>query len=192
MPTAAALLVFGGGTVRRGSRFVLTSASEARVWAAGEYLRKESCGLVVFSGGWSWGREEPPEGSREADLMLALAQSQGIDRQVRLVAETRSRSTVENLAQVAGQRLLAGYAFDARQPLGLVSHHWHLPRIRFLAQRVLGLDGPALLDVPVSGTRSSRESLIRWTSRLYFAGARDAAALVRREQAMHRIRCGRV
>ncbi|MEV4703378.1 YdcF family protein [Actinoplanes sp. NPDC049316] len=194
-PTAAALLVFGRGVTCATGRYALTPASLARVRAAAGYVERHHGAWsravpVIFSGGWAEaceGAPEPPVGSREGDLMLAAARSLGLGRWADLRAETRSRSTLENLLHTVEDGLLSGYAFDPARPLGLVSHPWHLPRIRYLAGKVLGLPGSALLDVPVTGGADGAargERLARAAVRVFLAGARDPAALRRRERHM--------
>lgn len=200
--TATVLVVFGRGVRCDGDRYTLTPASHARVRAAVDYVAAhESCfrdsagqgrtPRIVFTGGWAEageGAAPPPAGSREGDLMLHEARAAGLDRYADLRAETRSRSTLENLVHTVEDGLLTGRDFDARRPLGIVSHEWHLPRIRFLAGKVLGLRGPALLEVPAAsgeppgGQRSER--VIRVASRLAFLGVGDTSALLRRERAM--------
>jgi hypothetical protein len=191
---ATVLLVFGRGVVRDGDGFALTAASAARVRAAAAYVRAHETFFahaagprIVFTGGWpeaSAGTAAPPAGSREGDLMLAEALAAGLDRHADLHAETRSRSTLENLLHTVEDRLLSGYGFGAQRPLGLVSHAWHLPRVRFLAGKVLGLRGTALLDVPASGgeERDDRGALL--AARFGFAGARRGAQLLQRERRM--------
>jgi hypothetical protein len=174
---------------------MLTAASEARVRAAVEYVTATHDGrtpLVVFGGGWAEaceGAAAPPAGCREGDLMLARAREAGLHRVADLRAETRSRSTLENLLHVVDDGVLAGHAFDASRPLGLVSHAGHLARIRYLAGKVLGLRGAALLDVPAAGAdpptapwRSERAA--RVAARLCFLGVRDGGDLLRRERRM--------
>ncbi len=198
--TATVLLVFGRGVARSGAGWALTPASVARVRAAVDYVtahadaygRAAAWGAmprIVFSGGWAEAcanAERPPAGSREGDLMLAQARAAGLDEVAELYAETRSRSTLENLLHTVEDGLLAGRAFCARQPLGLVTHPWHLPRVRFLAGKVLRLRGPALLDVPSTGgdsaPRAPSERAVHLASRVCFLGARDAAGLLRRER----------
>jgi hypothetical protein len=116
--------------------------------------------------------------------MLAAAREAGLHRHVDLRAECRSRSTLENLINTVEDGLLTGFSFARGTPLGLVSHRWHLPRVRYLAGKVLGLRGAALLDIPADGpeTGGFYEHLVRAASRLYFAGVRDGATLVRRER----------
>jgi len=201
--TATVLLVFGRG-VRPddGGGYVLTPASLARVRAAADYVLAHQAGFararrqgreprIVLSGGWAEaceGAGQPPAGCREGDLMLSQARAAGLDRHAGLYAETRSRSTLENLLHTVENGLLTGYTFDARQPLGLVSHPWHLPRIRFLVGKVLGLRGAALLDVPASGgqqpPRWRSERAAHLVARLGLLAARDPADLLRRERRM--------
>ncbi len=195
-PVATVLLVFGRGVTTAGGRHVLTPASAARVGAAIDYVHAHrdafaaaAAPLVVFSGGWagaSRGAPRPPEGCREGDLMLAAARAAGLSAHAALKLECRSRSTLENLLHTVEDGLLAGHAFGPGHPLGLVSHAWHLPRIRFLARKVLGLPGAALLDVPATGGEpaSRRERALHVASRLWFLGVTDPAGLLRRERAM--------
>lgn len=202
MATAMVLIVFGRGVRWVGGRYTLTPGSVARVRAAADYvaandfapLRATGQGRrprIVFAGGWAEaceGAAPPPAGSREGDLMLREARLAGLDRYADLRAETRSRSTLENLVHTVEDGLLAGWTFDARQPLGIVSHGWHLPRIRFLAGKVLGLRGPALLDVPATGGERSgvdrSERAVHIVSRLAFLGGGEVSALVRRERVL--------
>ncbi|MCI4065679.1 YdcF family protein [Micromonospora sp. R77] len=199
-PTALTLVVFGRGVHCVDGGYALTPASVARVRAAVDYVlahRSSFLGAaagggsprIVFTGGWAEaceGAPPPPDGSREGDLMLREARSAGLDRYADLRAETRSRSTLENLVNAVQDGLLSGADFDARRPLGIVSHAWHLPRVRFLAGKVLGLHGPALLDVPVGGRvdRGRSERVARIASRLAFLGVGDVPALLRRERTM--------
>ncbi|AGZ44233.1 YdcF family protein [Actinoplanes friuliensis] len=192
MPTASLLLVFGRGLTCADDRFSLTASSSARVRAAAAYARAHAfAGRIVFTGGWAEaceGAPEPPDGSREGDLMLREAQAAGLDRFAELRAETRSRSTLENLLHTVEDGLLDGHVFTPAQPLGLVTHAWHLPRVRFLAGKVLGLRGPALLGVPVTendqaGARRG-ERAVHLAARLGLLGTRDADRLLRRERRM--------
>ncbi|MEV4639672.1 ElyC/SanA/YdcF family protein [Actinoplanes sp. NPDC049548] len=197
-PTATVLLVFGRGVTRSAGGYVLTPGSGARVAAAAGYVTRHRDAFlaaaaegrparIVFSGGWaeaSEGAAEPPAGSREGDLMLGAALAAGLDRYADLHAETRSRSTLENVVHVAREGLLP----DGPEPLGLVSHAWHLPRIRYLTAKVLGRRGADLVDVPASGGDDDRsrhgERLAYLTSRVCLLGVRDPDALLRRERRM--------
>ncbi|WP_250006076.1 YdcF family protein [Actinoplanes sp. M2I2] len=182
---AAALLVLGNGLVPSPSGFTLSAGSLARVRAAVSHPYGER---VVFSGGWEQARSgaaEPPPGCREADLMRAAAVGLGLDPAVVRV-ECRSRSTLENLLHVRADGLLDGLRLGPERPLGLVTHAWHLPRARYLAAKVLGLRGDALLDVPAAGRPGGGffEYGIRAASRLCFLGVRDPDVLLRRERRM--------
>ncbi|MFI7598079.1 YdcF family protein [Actinoplanes sp. NPDC049681] len=193
-PTATVLLVFGRGVTRSGDDYVLTPGSAARVRAAADYVARHSAAFrraaaegrparIVFSGGWaeaSLGAAEPPPGSREGDLMLREALAAGLDRWADLHAETRSRSTLENIVHVAAEGLLP----PGSAPLGLVSDAWHLPRIRYLTAKVLGLRGADLIDVPAAGDGDGSERLAYLVSRVCLFGVRDPGALVRRERRM--------
>jgi uncharacterized SAM-binding protein YcdF (DUF218 family) len=193
---ATVLLVFGRGVTDAGGRFALTPAGAARVDAAVGYVAAHRAAfaaaaapLVVFTGGWaevSRGAPRPPEGCREADLMLARARAAGLDEHAPLRTECRSGSTLQNLLNTVEDGLLAGHEFGAGHPLGLVSHPWHLPRVRYLARKVLRLRGAALLDVPATGGEpaSLRERALHLASRLCFLGVADPSGLLRRERAM--------
>ena len=115
--------------------------------------------------------------------MRQAAYVTGLHEHADLYAETRSRSTLENLLHTVQDGLLSGYAFDARTPLGLVTHAWHLPRVRFLAGRVLGLSGAALRDVPAYGGEVHDDRGALLLARLGFMGAR-ADQLLQRERGM--------
>lgn len=198
-PTATVLLVFGRGVVAGDDGYRLTAESAARTRAAIGYVRAHAAEFrraagarVVFTGGWPHGpagAAGPPAGSREGELMLALARAAGLDGYARLHAETRSRTTLQNLAHTVQDGLLAGQVYTPARPLGLVSHPWHLPRIRFLAGKVLGLTGATLLDVPVAGpdpVPARRERAARAASRLCYLGLRTPEALLRRERDLAR------
>ena len=182
------LLVFGRGAVPGADGYRLTPASSARVDAAVAHVRRHGgAPRVIFSGGWAEagrGDPAPPPGQREGDLMLRRARAAGLDRDAELHAETRSRSTLENLLNTAEEGLLDGYAFDAAHPLGLVAHAGHLRRVRYLAGKTLGLSGPALLDVPARGGDDSDDRRELVAARIGFLGARTIAQLRRRERRM--------
>ncbi|GAA0584846.1 hypothetical protein GCM10010172_82300 [Paractinoplanes ferrugineus] len=173
----------------RAGRWELTPASAARVRAAARYVHahRPHRPRVIFSGGWpeaSTGAVPPPAGSREGDLMLRAARDAGLGERAELFAETRSRSTLENLLLTVEDDLLAGYAFGPARPLGLVTHEWHLPRVRFLARKVLGLPDRALLDVPATGGEVHDDRRALLAARVGFLGARRGGVLLRRERLM--------
>lgn len=194
MAPARVLLVFGRGIVRTADAWELTPSSVARVDAVVRYVAKQGLpaegrhrARVIFSGGWpeaSTGAAAPPVGQREGDLMLRAALAAGLQDHADLYAETRSRSTLENLLHTVEDELLAGQVFGPSYPLGLVSHAWHLPRVRFLAGKVLRLRGRALVDVPATGGEEAGDQGLLLAARLGFLGARRGAALLRRERRM--------
>jgi len=190
MPAPArVLLVFGRGVVRTENGFALTPGGAARVRAATVYVAAHRAVLadgdrirIVFTGGWpeaSAGAGPPPVGAREGDLMRQAACAAGLEEHADLYAETRSRSTLENLLHTVEDGLLSGCTFDAGTPLGLVTHAWHLPRVRFLASRVLGLTGAALRDVPAHGGEVHDDRGALLLARLGFLGARADQLLLR-------------
>jgi hypothetical protein len=191
---ATVLLVFGRGVERCPEGYALTAASAARIRAVVDYVaayeiafRRAGTARIVFTGGWPEACADaapPPAGCREGDLMLHAARAAGLGRHAELVAETRSRSTLENLLHTVADELLGAGGFDAWRPLGLVSHAWHLPRVRFLAGKVLGLRGPALLDVPARGGEECNDRAALLAARLGFLGARRSTDLLRRERGM--------
>ncbi|GAA2658900.1 hypothetical protein Adu01nite_43340 [Paractinoplanes durhamensis] len=172
-----------------GAGWALTPAGAARLHAAARYVRAHAPHRprVVFTGGWpeaSTGAAPPPAGAREGDLMLRAARAAGLAAHADLYAETRSRSTLENLLHTVEDQLLDGYAFGAAHPLGLVTHDWHLPRVRYLAGKVLGLHGAALLDVPATGGEQHDDRGALLATRLGFLGARRGDVLRKRERLM--------
>lgn len=182
---AAALLVLGNGVVQGPRGWELTPGSAARAEAAAEFVAAHGAPpVIVFSGGWAQAREgagEPPDGCREATLMRAAA---GLDDQAGVHAECESRSTLENLLNSVVHGPLAGMTFDADRPLAVVTHRWHRPRVHYLAAKVLGLRGPALLDVAAEDATVGGlfEHAVRVVSRVWFLGTGDPAALLRRER----------
>ncbi|XVU23961.1 YdcF family protein [Actinoplanes sp. CA-054009] len=181
---AVALLVLGNGVTPTG----LSPGSVARVGAAIAYV--EAGGRparIIFSGGWAQVREgaaEPSPECREAALMLSAARDAGLGEVAELHAECRSRSTLENLLHISADGLLDGLDLGPSRPLGVVTHAWHLPRVRYLAGKVLGLRGGALLGIPAAGSSPFGEYGVRVASRVGFLGVRDPQGLLRRERRM--------
>lgn len=188
---ADTLLVFGRGVTVVDGRYRLTPESLARVRAAVGHVDPGRPARIVFTGGWALadGPTGPPAGSREGDLMLEAARNAGVPSGIELLAETRSRSTLENLLHTAEERLLGDRAFTPARPLGIVSHGWHLPRVRYLIGKILRIRGAALLDVPVvGGAPPWSERMLAVGSRLCFLGCADPVTLRRREQLITRLR----
>jgi hypothetical protein len=200
--TATVLVVFGRGLILDEGCYKLTPASAARVRATADYVGaheeifvRATSGSrpprIVFSGGWpeaSEGADPPPAGYREGNLMLHEAREIDLEKYADLCAETRSRSTLENVLHTIGAGLLEGYQFTSRYPLGIVAHPSQLPRIRFLIRKVLGLGGEDVLDVPAQGADNSTgwlsERVVNLASHLCALGVRDPETLLRRERQM--------
>ena len=190
---ADTLLVFGRGVTVVDGRYRLTPESLARVRAAVDHAvgpgDARHLARIVFTGGWALadGPTGPPAGLREGDLMIEAARKAGVPAGVELLAETRSRSTLENLLHTVEERLLGDRAFTSARPLGIVSHGWHLPRVRYLVGKILRIRGAAVLDVPVlDGARPWSERMLAVGSRLCFLGCADPETLRRRERLVTR------
>jgi uncharacterized SAM-binding protein YcdF (DUF218 family) len=115
-----AALVLGAAVLPDGTAsptLVLRVTHAVLLWEAGRV------DAICVAGGR--GNHGPAEGNAGCCVAAAL----GVPRPA-LIAETRSRSTVENIAFAAP--LLAGHR------IVLVSNRWHLPRAR-LAAWVMGL-----------------------------------------------------
>ncbi|WP_349877294.1 YdcF family protein [Micromonospora sp. HUAS YX12] len=121
----------------------------------------------------------------------SVARTEAAVAYVRAHAEAFRRTPGARVVFTGGwpHGLLGAAEFTAQRPLGLVSHPWHLPRVRLLAARVLGLSGPALADVPVTAPDPvpvRRERAARAFSRIGFLGVRTPEASLRRERALTR------
>lgn len=199
---ATNIVVFGRGLRIDDAGVRLSSEGEARVRALLRYVEQNlaaftsSRGLIVFSGGWAGAAEglgPPPGESREAALMLALAHALGaggadLSRYAETDAEIESDSTLENVLRVREAGYFHGISFTAENPLGLVAHAGHLPRIRYLVRKVFGLPDSAILPIVTPGTDNRSGGLPEWAitalTRLTLAGAGSSASLRRRHHAM--------
>jgi hypothetical protein len=202
VPDAVAtnIVVFGRGLAAGGPGFRLSQASGERVAALTGYVRRSAAafgarrGLIVFSGGWAGaadGTDRPPPRFREGTLMLeqALAADIGgdnLDRYADAYAEIESDSTLENALCTRDAGYFTGIRFTAREPLGLVAHAGHLPRIDYLMRRVYGLPRDAVVPIVAPGADEFSgglpESVLLAVTRLAFLGARDAEDLRRRHR----------
>jgi DUF218 domain len=197
MPGALAtrIIVFGRGLVADPAGFRLSRQSSERVQALVGYVRQNAAafavrrGRIVFSGGWAGAAEgfgRPPRQYREGSLMLAQAMAADIGGAslagyADLYAEVESDSTLENMLRVKEDGYFGGASFTAGDPLGLVAHQEHLPRIHYLARKAFGLRGDAMVNIAVPGPEnyggSLPESVLLPVSRIAFLGARDHSSL---------------
>ena len=197
---ATNIVVFGRGLVADGAGFRLSQASSERVAALVGYVRRNAAafdarrGRIVFSGGWAGaadGTGRPPARFREGTLMLEQAWAAGVGgenlgRYADGYAEIESDSTLENALRTREAGYFAEVRFSARDPLGLVAHAGHLPRIDYLMRRVYGLPRDAVLPIVAPGADEFSgglpESVLLAVTRLAFLGAGDGDDLRRRHR----------
>ena len=120
-------------------------------------------GRVVFSGGRAGAAEgfwrasaSVPGGS----LMLARAMAADIGGaslagDADTFKEIESDSTLENVLRIEEDGYSDGASFTARNPLGLVAHREHLPRISYLVRRAFGLSGGAIVTITAGQGREN-------------------------------------
>ena len=110
--------------------------------------------------------------------------------------EIESDSTLENV-RIKEDGYFDGASFTARDPLGLVAHREHLPRISYLVRRAFGLPGGAIVTIPAGRGRENYggglpESVLLQITRVAFIGARDHDSLRGRHRMLvawdHRLR----
>ena len=193
-----------------GAAFRLTRQSSERVEALVSYVGQNAAGFaarrgrIVFSGGWAGAAEgfgRPPPDYREGSLMLAQAMAAeirgtGLAGYADAFAEVESDSTLENVLRVKEEGHLGGAPFTARDPLGLVAHREHLPRITYLVRKAFGLSGDAMVTVTAGRGRESYgglpESVLLPIIRVAFLGAHDHSSLRGRHRMLvawdHRLR----
>jgi DUF218 domain len=208
---ATRIIVFGRGLVAGGEGFRLTRQSSERVEALVGYVRQNAAGFaarrgrIVFSGGWAGAAEgfgRPPPQYREGSLMLAQAMAADIDGAsladyADAFEEIESDSTLENVLRVKEDGYFGGAPFTAGDPLGLVAHQEHLPRITYLVRRAFGLSGDAVVNIAAAQGRENYagglpERVLLAVTRLAFLGARDHSSMRGRHRMLvswdHRLR----
>ena len=208
---ATRLIVFGRGLVADPAGFRLTRQSSERVDALVSYVRQNAAafaalrGRVVFSGGWAGAAEgfgRPPPQCREGSLMLARAMAADIGGAslagyADMFKEIESDSTLENVLRIKEDGYFDGASFTARNPLGLVAHREHLPRISYLVRRAFGLPGGAIVTITAGQGRENYggglpESVLLPITRVAFIGACDHDSLRGRHRMLvawdHRLR----
>ncbi len=191
--------------------FRLTRQSSERVDALVSYVRENAVafaarrGRVVFTGGWAGAAEgfsRPPPQCREGSLMLARAMAADIGG-TSLVGyadafkEIESDSTLENVLRIKEDGYFGGASFTARNPLGLVAHREHLPRISYLVRKGFSLPGDAIVTITAGQGREDYcgglpERVLLPITRVAFVGARDHDSLRGRHRMLvawdHRLR----
>jgi DUF218 domain len=192
---ATSIIVFGRGLVAEGTGFRLTWQSSERVEALVSYVRQHAAafaarrGRIVFSGGWAGAAEgfsRPPRQYREGSLMLAQAMAAdlggaGLAGYADAYPEIESDSTLENVLRVKEDGYFDGASFTARDPLGLVAHQEHLPRVSYLVRKAFGLPGDAVVNIAAPGPEDHGgglpQSVLLPITRMAFLGARDHSSL---------------
>jgi DUF218 domain len=208
---ATRLIVFGRGLVADPAGFRLTRQSSERVDALVSYVRQNAAafaarrGRVVFSGGWAGaaeGFDRPPPQCREGSLMLARAVAADIGGTslgdyADAFREIESDSTLENVLLIKEDGYFDGASFTARDPLGLVAHREHLPRVSYLVRKAFGISGDAVVTITAGQGRENYtgglpESVLLPITRVAFLGARDHSSLRGRHRMLvawdHRLR----
>jgi hypothetical protein len=212
MPSALAtrIIVFGRGLVADGTGFRLTRQSSERAEALVAYVRQNGGafavrrGRIVFSGGWAGAAEgfgRPPLQYREGSLMLAQAMAADIGGTslagyADVCAEVESDSTLENVLRVKEDGYFGGASFTAGNPLGLVAHQEHIPRINYLVRKAFGLPADGIVNIAPLGPESYGgglpENVLLPITRIAFLGARKHSSLRRRHRMLvawsHRLR----
>jgi DUF218 domain len=192
---ATRIIVSGRGLVADGAGFRLTRQSSERAEALVAYVRQNAAGFaarrgrIVFSGGWAGAAEgfgRPPRQYREGSLMLAQAMSADIGGAsladyADVYAEIESDSTLENVLRVKEDGYFGSASFTAGNPLGLVAHLEHLPRVCYLVRKAFGLPGGAMVAIAAPGPENSSgglpESVLLPVTRMVFLGVRDHSSL---------------
>jgi hypothetical protein len=193
---ATRVIVFGRGLAADPAGFRLTRQSSERVDALVTYVRQNATGFaaqrgrIVFSGGWAGAAEgfgRPPPQYREGSLMLAQAMAADIGGSsltdyADTYTEIESDSTLENVLRIKEDGYFDGASFTARDPLGLVAHREHLPRVSYLVRRAFGLPGGAIVTITAGQGREDYggglpESVLLPIIRVAFIGARDHDSL---------------
>jgi hypothetical protein len=206
---ATRIIVFGRGLVADGAGFRLTRQSSERADALVAYVSQNAAafagrrGRIVFSGGWAAAAEgfgQPPPQYREGSLMLAQAMAADIGGSsladyADTFAEVESDSSLENVLRIKEDGYFGGASFTAGDPLGLVAHEEHLPRVSYLVRKGFGISGAATVNIAVAGPEGYAgvpESVLLPVTRVAFLGVRGHRSLRARHRMLvawdHRIR----
>lgn len=213
MPGAVAtrIIVFGRGLAADGAGFRLTRQSSERAAALVAYVGQNAAaftarrGRIVFSGGWAGAAEgigKPPPRYREGSLMLAQAMAADIGGgsladYADTFAEIESDSTLENVLRIREDGYFDGASFTARDPLGLVAHREHLPRVSYLVRKGFRLPAGATVNIaaaagPERYAGGLPEIVLLPVTRVAFLGVRGHGSLRSRHRRLvawdHRLR----
>jgi|GEM_PF-1940065 len=196
------IIVFGRGLEIDGSRIKLSTASKGRVDALLAYVTSHTDtfetmpGIVVFSGGYAGASEDiqaPEHKFRESNLMLehvknAKIEGRPLSHYVTLYAEAESISTLENVLNIHENGYFKDVVFSARNPLGLVAHATHFPRIEYFVHKILGLSGDQTQQIRATNKDRTEsgipESVMYYITRAAFFGVHRPTTFRKRERVM--------
>ena len=208
---ATRIIVFGRGLEADGAGFRLTRQSSERAAALVAYVRQNATafaaqrGRIVFSGGWAGAAEglgQPPPQYREGSLLLAQAMAADIGGSsladyADTYAEIESDSTLENVLRIKENGYFDGASFTARNPLGLVAHKEHLPRVNYLVRKGFRLSADATVSIAAAAGPEGYggglpEIVLLPVTRVAFLGVRGHSSLRGRHRMLvfwdHRLR----
>ncbi len=117
-----------------------------------DYLEDHPDMAVVVSGG-----QGPDEPTTEAQAMASYLMDNGVAEE-RIILETQSHNTHQNMTYTAGHLRSAGY--DSKDGVLIVSNGFHLTRARMLAQRA-GFEEVSTLAAPSSHLPSRLHMYVR-------------------------------
>ncbi len=129
LPTAAAIVVLGGGTkpaIPPRPWVDLSEEGDRALYGALLYRQNKAPWLILSGGRITWGKDAPPE---SAD-MAAIAQVMGVPNQA-ILQDSRSLNTYENAVNVG--KILDQQGLQRR--VLLVTSALHMPRSRLIFQR---------------------------------------------------------
>jgi len=120
------ILVLGGGIDEEGK---LDYLSVERAHRVAQYICEADIERVVFSGGTSWLENHEIAPKSEAEMMAEMAIDLGVPESI-ITCESKSTNTLTNIAR--SRELL-----DDEQPVGIVTHEFHMPRTLRIARKLL-------------------------------------------------------
>ncbi len=123
------ILVLGGGIAENGE---LGFLSIERAQRAAQYVGQVGANRVIFSGGTSWLETHDMAPRSEAEMMAEMAVELGIPESV---VEYEDTSTNTLTYSALSQDLL-----DDEQPVGIITHQFHMPRTLRIARKLLDSD----------------------------------------------------
>ncbi len=128
-PELSQFLVLGGGINENGDLGYLSIERAQRV---AQYVGQVGANRVVFSGGTSWLETHDSTPRSEAEMMAEMAIDLGLPESI-VECEDTSTNTLANIA-------LSHDLLDDEQPVGIITHRFHMPRTLRIARKLLHSD----------------------------------------------------